>query len=120
MALDVLEGIKAIDGFGVSHLKLQDGGPVEWNSISQPVFINHVDNRITFQLQNGPIKEVGTNGCQVDTLITAAAMIVEGLNTRFPCAENQTVIADLTHALQVLKKRKQDREARGVEGTSNL
>jgi hypothetical protein len=71
---------------------------------------------ISFRIQNGPIKEVGVNGCQVDTLIEAAKLIVEGLNKQFPCRENSLIITKLEEALLWSMKRKLDREKRGVEG----
>ena len=34
------------------------------------------------KIQNGPIKENGVNGCQVDTIIEATKAIIEGLNKK--------------------------------------
>lgn len=109
MALKTLAGVKTIDGFEVKRL--------QWN---QPegnfIEINDVGNAITFKIQNGPIKENGVNGCQVDTMIEAATLIIKGLNEQFPCRENAIVITKLEEALMWCKKRKANREARGVEG----
>ena len=41
------------------------------------------DNSITFHLQEGPIMDVGVNGCQVDEMIAAARRIVEFFNKRY-------------------------------------
>jgi hypothetical protein len=82
--------------------------------------INDDVNSICFRIQNGPIKEVGVNGCQVDTLIEAARLIIEGLNLKYPCQDNDYVIGHLTCAIGYLKSRKKDRETRGVEGTNQL
>jgi hypothetical protein len=109
VALETLKDVSSIDGFGVMR--------VEWN---QPpdnfIEINDKDNAITFKIQNGPIKEVGVNGCQVDTLIQTALLMIQGLNDKFPCEENQRAIANLGVALTWLNKRTADREKRGVEG----
>lgn len=111
MALETLREVKSIDGFGIMR--------VEWN---QPpdnfIEINDKDNAITFKIQNGPIKENGINGCQVNTLIHTALMIVEGLNAKFPCEENEKVITSLKQALLFLDQRTADREKREVEGTN--
>jgi hypothetical protein len=75
---------------------------------------------ISFKVQNGPIKEVGVNGCQVDTLIEAARLILRGFNR--DCFERETSIAitKLDEALMWLEKRTKDRIFRDVEGTSEL
>ena len=64
------------------------------------------------------MKENGVNGCQVDTLVEAARIIIEKLNDKFPCPENELAIASLNDAIGFLKARKANREARGVEGLS--
>ncbi len=111
MALETLEGVKTIGGFEVT-------GGVSNFSANRPVLVHHDSNQIAFQIQNGPVKEAGVNGCQVDTIIEAAKLIVEGLNKKFPCRENSMVITKLDEALMWSAKRKADREARGVEGTA--
>lgn len=73
--------------------------------------------RINFQL--GPIKENGVNGCHNEDLI---AIIIDRLQSfqagDFSCRENALAITKLEEALMWLRKRTQDREDRGVEGTS--
>ena len=61
----------------------------------------------------------GINGCQVDTIIETAKKILEGLNAQFPSRYNKAAINNLDLAIQALQQRTKDREARGVEGTSN-
>jgi len=75
-------------------------------------------NTINFKIQNGPIKENGINGCQVDDIIEVARMIIEEFNVDFPCGENAIVLTLLDEAVSWLKKRKDDRIRRGVEGTN--
>ena len=60
------------------------------------------------------------NGCQVDTLIEAAKLIIEKLNEKFPCEENGMAIMKLGQALLALDSRKKNREAREVEGKSEV
>jgi len=109
MALETLKDVKTIGGFEVT-------GGVSNFGASRPVFVHDETNQISFQIQNGPVKEHGVNGCQVDTVIEAAKLIVEGLNKNFPCRENSMIITKLDEALMWSEKRKQDRIKRQVEG----
>jgi len=125
MALETLKDVKEIGGFKILRkaerpLK-QDGSGVDWEKYDAlknviPIAIDDDLNTISFKIQNGPIKEVGVNGCQVDTLIHAAKEIIGSLNAKFPCKENETCIYHLGKALQALEDRKKDRESRKVEG----
>ena len=122
MALETLKDVKEIGGFEVGFPvgpKNEDDfeGYENWkDALKKFVIINHCSNTIAFKIQKGPIKEVGVNGCQVDTLIEAAKMIIEGLNKQFPCQENYNAISRLEDALMWSMKRKLDREKRNVEG----
>lgn len=109
MALETLSNVKTIGGFETT-------GGVSNFSANRPVLIHHETNQLAFQIQNGSVKEVGVNGCQVDTVIEAAKLILEGLNKNFPCRENAVAITKLDEALMWLEKRKKDRIARNVEG----
>lgn len=60
----------------------------------------------------------GVNGCQVDTLIHAALIMLEGLDKEVPSDWNKRAITNLRYAIYSLEDRKQERENRGVEGTS--
>ena len=115
MALETLKGVKEIGGFPVEHYQYGGSGSVPGGG---DILIDHEDNSISFKLQDGPIKEFGVNGCQVDTMIHAALLIIQGLNKKFPCVENEQAIAGLKQAIQCLENRKADRDRRGVEGTS--
>jgi len=111
MALDTLKDIKEVNGHKVYR--------VEWTQPSNNhIEINDKCNAITFKIQDGPIKENGINGCQVDEVIETAKIIIEGLNKQFPCRENAMVITKLDEALMWSEKRKRDRVKRGVEGQS--
>ena len=82
----------------------------------QFIVINDNDNTLTFKIQEGPVKENGLNGCQVDDVIEIAQCMVDGLNRVFSCPENEECIAYLRAARDSLKARTRDRETRGVEG----
>lgn len=110
MCLETLKGINEIGGFEVAR---DDDGTTF-------ISIREHTNSIGFKLQNGPIKEVGENGCQIDAVIEAAKLVIEGLNERYPCEENHMAIVGLNSALSWLKIRKENREKRGVEGTSSV
>lgn len=128
MALETLKGVKTIDNFNVVVMdELREKYPEKFNesgAMDYPwfekeirptnfIYIRNDKNSIAFTLQNGPIKEVGVNGCQVDTLIQAAAMIIQGLedkeNGRYSCKENKKVIYYLGAALGELQARKKNR-----------
>ena len=86
-------------------------------------YIKQVDGQygpksVSFELQDGPIKEVGVNGVQIDDVIEWAKGVIEGFNQRFPCRENSMIITKLDEALLWSAKRKMDREKRKVEGTN--
>jgi len=131
MALETLKGIKQVGGFPIIVMdELRDQYPEKFNESGSMdykwfeadirpknfVYVRHDKNSLSFTIQNGPIKENGVNGCQVDTVIAAAKTIIEGLNSKFPCQENEEAINHLSLALSALEQRKANREARGVEG----
>ena len=115
MAFETLRDVKEIGGIPVTHQTDDTMRPMR---TPYDVVVDHSSNTIRFKLQNGPIKEVGVNGCQVDTIIEAAKLIIEGLDKKFPCDENAYALGSLDAALDSLKKRTADREKRDVEGTN--
>lgn len=133
MALETLKGVTEIGGFPVVVMdelrekypdKFNESGAMDYKWFeaeirpSHFIYLRHDVNSLTFTIQSGPVKEKGVNGVQVDTIIEAAKLMIEGLNKQFPCRENSMVITKLDEALLWLGKRKADREKRGVEGTS--
>lgn len=134
MALDSLKGVDKIGGFSVIVMdELREKYPEKFNESGamdyawfeadiRPnnfVYVRNDKNSLSFTIQDGPIKENGVNGCQVDTVIHAAKKIIEGLNAKYPCRENSLAITKLDEAIHWLEHRTKDRENRGVEGTSN-
>jgi len=81
------------------------------------VGVDKEDNCVTFDVQTGPVKEVGVNGCQIDELVRFARKTIASFQERFPCRENALVLTKLDEALHWLDHRTRDRETRGVEGT---
>lgn len=133
MALETLKNIKELGGFPVVIMdELREQYPERFNESGamdyawferdiRPqnfVYVRHDVNSISFTIQNGPVKENGVNGCQVDTLVHAAAHMIRELNKKYPCRENSLAVTKLEEALHWLEARTKDREARGVEGTS--
>ena len=124
MALETLKDVKEIGGFRVmTERTIDKDGIVDWVKTDDmrkemPIFVDQNVNMISFRMQNGPIKEVGRNGCQVDTLIHAARAIVSKLNEKFSCESNEVCIEYLDNAIGALESRTKDREQRGVEGTN--
>jgi len=128
MALETLKGVKEIGGFRVVDEEFRAGffdliGGEDWGRWDQkrksmPIHVDHVANMISFAIQNGPIKEVGVNGCQLVTMIETAKLMLERLNEKFPCHENEETIHCLQKAIVWQNLRTKEREKRGVEGTS--
>ena len=133
MALETLKDVKKIGDFDVIIMddlrekypeKFNESGSMDFHWFEKDirpnnfVYVRNDKNSLSFTIQNGPIKEHGVNGCQVDTVIEAAKLIIEGFNKKFPCRENSIVITKLDEALLWLEKRKSDRNKRGVEGIS--
>ena len=134
MALETLKNVKEIGGFKVVIMdelrnqfpeKFNESGAMDYKWFEKDVrpnnfvYVRHDVNSLSFTIQNGPVKENGVNGCQVDTIIETAKIILEGFNNKFPCHENLEAITKLNEVLMSLKKRTKDRIKRGVEGTSN-
>lgn len=135
MALETLKGIKHLDGFDVVVMdelrekypeKFNESGAMDYAWFEKDIrpnnfiYLRHDKNSISFTLQNGPIKENGVNGCQVDTLIAAVMEIMTALDRRFPCHENAQALYSLRSAYDWLKQRKLNREQRGVEGENKV
>lgn len=135
MALETLKDLKSINGYNIICMdelrekypeKFNQSGAMDYSwfeSTIRPhnfIYVRHDVNSISFTIQNGPVKEVGLNGCQVDQLIEVAKIMIQGLNEKFPCHHNIDAIRGLTDALYALAHRKQDRTKRGVEGYLKL
>jgi hypothetical protein len=76
--------------------------------------------------QEGPLVVDGVrhepNGCFVETVIEAAVQRIEHYqnDTPFRCVENAEALGHLSAALQALRDRTARRQARGVEGTTEV
>jgi len=73
-------------------------------------------SNISFQIQDGPIKEVGVNGCQIDELGRVWGTILRHFNRMFSCKENSKAITHIDEALLWQIERRDKRIKRGVEG----
>ena len=72
---------------------------------------------INIQLQDGPIGEVGVNGCQIDEVVKYCRdKITEFNQAPYACRENSMAITKLDECLMWLQRRTENRTARGVEG----
>jgi hypothetical protein len=133
MCLETLNNISEIGEFNLIVMddlrkefpdKFVESGAMEYKWFEHDIrqnnfiYLRKDKNSLSFTLQNGPIKEVGVNGCQIDTLIEAAKLIVEGLNAKFPCRENAMAITKLDEALMWMRERTRRRNKIGIEGTS--
>lgn len=133
MALETVKGLEELNGEKVVCMddlrtkypeKFNESGAMDYKWFETEIrphnfiYVRHDVNSVSFTIQNGPIKEVGKNGCQVDHIIAMAKHIIEGLHKNFPSTYNEGAIAGLDAALRSLEQRRIDREARGVEGLS--
>lgn len=131
MALETLKGVESINGEKiVDMVGLKDkhpemfrpDGSMHYHLFERDIrphnfiYVRHDVNSLAFTIQNGPIKEVGKNGCQVTDIIAVAKHMIEELNKKHPCRENSMTVTKLDEALMWQKKRTEDRTARGVEG----
>lgn len=135
MALETLKGLKEINGEKIVVMdelrelypdKFNESGGMDYKWFeseirpSNFIYVRHDVGSVAFTIQNGPIKEVGKNGCQVTELIAVAKHIIEQLNKNFPCRENAITITKLDEALMWQEKREKDRVLRNVEGENKL
>lgn len=80
-----------------------------------------VDNHCLIAFQNGPIKEVGTNGLTHEALLTIVADRLECFqNGPYKCNDNAEALAAINLAQEILQWRTKARLARGVEGTHTV
>ena len=112
MALKTLEGLKEINGVEVQR--------TQWRILEGDKFIqiNEEDNMLSIKIQNGPIKEVGVNGAQIETLLHIFGHILQKLDRSKPDKWNSLALASNGRTIYYLEERTKGREERGVEGTS--
>lgn len=103
-------------GSGGANHKYSIGGFIHRNDAG-----TDDETAITLRFQNGPIKEVGTNGVTHEALITVVIDRLESFQ-RGPFAHpyNADALTSLRNALASLQQRTRDRLARGVEGTHQV
>lgn len=78
-------------------------------------------NGVVVLFQNGPIKEVGTNGVTHETLLAILEDRLAGFQAGpYACAENAEALDHIRAAQSILKRRTEARLARGVEGTHKV
>lgn len=133
MALETLKGVKEINGETLVDMNaikesnpemFRPDGSMIYHIFDEKIrpfnyiYVRHDVNSLSFNIQNGHIKEVGKNGCQVEDIIAVAKHIIEELNKKFPCRENSMVITKLDEAIMWSKQRTINRQARNVEGLS--
>jgi hypothetical protein len=93
---------------------------IEWpdSLVDQPGCGHYGGHSATIRFQNGPIKEVGTNGLTHEALL---AILIDRLAAfqagPYACEENAEALDCLQNAIVFLKRRTEKRLARGVEGT---
>ena len=66
--------------------------------------------------QNGPVREHGVNGVQIDDVLKVCLARLKMLNKSFPCRENSLSITNLQLAIMWQQERTAKRTSQGVEG----
>jgi hypothetical protein len=132
MVLETLNGVSELGGFPVVVMdelrtkfpeKFNESGAMDWEWFEKEVrpnnfvYVRQDKNSIAFTLQNGPVKEVGVNGCQVSALVHAAKVILGGVNKKFPCRENSVAFTKLEEAIHWLDAGTKRQEKHMVEST---
>ncbi len=80
-----------------------------------------VDNHYLIAFQNGPIKEVGTNGVTHESLLAILIDRLEGFQSgQYACKANADALGKLRDAQGILIGRTRERLNRGVEGTHTV
>ncbi len=76
---------------------------------------------INIKFQDGPIKEVGVNGCQTEDVIAVLIDRLRALNVPpYSTRETSLAITALEEADNWLERRTRDRIKRGVEGKNEV
>ena len=110
--------VTALDGpgpGGASHRY-----EIEWPDcvVDEPGVGHCGGNTLTIDFQNGPIKEVGTNGVTHEALLAVLIDRLEGFQSGpFANPFNADALLHLRLAQDALLSRTRERLARGVEGT---
>ena len=74
--------------------------------------------QMKIDMQEGPIKEFGVNGCCNEDLLNIVKTRLEGFQaSQFACRENAIALTKIEEALLWLHHRTNKRVARNVEGT---
>ena len=80
--------------------------------------MNTRTNEIRLRLQPGPRSCLGDQGIDPDHIIILALKIIEGLDEKLPCRENDITIHHLTEAVKWQQQRRERRIKDGTEGTN--
>lgn len=107
------------------HTTLENTFPTSYNKESKYIskalngYITHDDATLSFKMQEGPIKEVGENGIQVNEVLQTMIGYLKVLDKEKTCEYNDKTIRFIAMAIEAQEARSRDRIDRGVEGTSN-
>lgn len=134
MALETLKNVGEINGERIVDMNglakqypehfNSESGQMNWEWFEKEIrpnhfiYVRHDKNSLTFNIQNGPIKENGKNGCQVTDMIAVARHMISELNILYPCAENDHTLGYLDAALASQVARTVRRTELEIEGRS--
>jgi len=82
-----------------------------------PSLTQHFPYEVSIPFQNGPIQEAGVNGVTQEILLAIVADRLESFQSGpFKNENNRLALDHVKNALEALKARTRERQARGVEG----
>ena len=100
----------------------EDESVMKFNAPHHFIVVDEADRILTrVDFQEGPVKETDINGVFMPDLIGMIICRLEHFQrSEYACRENALAITKLEESLMWLRKRTNDREARGVEGTHTV
>jgi hypothetical protein len=130
--INTLKGVKDINGKAICVMddlrklhpeKFNESGAMDYKWFESEIrpnfniFLRHDVDSLSFNMLTKPASKGGDmNKCQLTDLITTVKIMLEYLNAKFPCWENEQTMNHLREALRHQESRTRERVNRGVEG----
>lgn len=101
--------------------KFNESGSMDWKWFEKDIrpnyfiYIRRDKNSLSFSIKDKPSSQ-GGKGAEAIHLIEAAKHMIEYLNSKFSCKENELAIGHLEGAISAINARTADRKNRRVEG----
>ena len=120
MALKCVRNERRILAEHIGHIHPDSSADEKLVALGRNIVVNHASNFVGFRIQNGPIKEMGVNGCQIDHVLAFTLTFLKCLNAENPNAHSKAAIKHIELAMFALRERARGIEKRAVEGLGKL